>query len=366
MGNLWMRIIVRRSRRATWTIVGLALCAMYLSGTIALVDGLHSTTSDIASTFQQGPVIVYGWSDLSTASITQESLLDLREPVARIAMTEVSIHTSGSTDVVKSYAVAIEDPANLLGFGAVHLNLSDSMMGVALGDRFVQLGIDLHAGTSILLESSAASVPCSVTAIYSSSTILSPDWIVINRSALDLLAPDLAGNYSFLVLPQDDAYDREVLESMGYRSQNSMAVINFFELGIYQIEGALWGLILITSIIVSLLVYSTISIEVSMRKDDIRLLKKIGSEPRTVGWLFVGRGTYLALCGGVIGAAAGYFAAHLLISMASLRGLTTLIVPQASAMSLLLPFVVVVLASFVGSSLPSFMAAKEPMGGGGE
>ena len=209
-------------------------------------------------------------------------------------------------------------------------------------------------------------VQVGVQAIYPSSVLVPSDWIIV--SARDLAVADARtdGNFSFAVLAEGDEAGETILESRGIHSQNSMAVINFFERGIYQIEGALWGLIAITSIIVGLLVYSTLSIEVGVRKEDIRLLKKMGAMPVRVAALFTGRGAYLALLGAAVGIAAGYLAANLLISAASVRGLSTLIVPKADLFSLAVPFAIVLAAGLVGALIPAARAARESMGGAAE
>ena len=317
MANLWFRMMSRRSRRATWTIVGLGLCAMYLTGTISLVGGLHQTTAGIADNFQQGPVIAFEGDNFLGSRIG----VDNAEGVscALVSLAEVRIAAVGQTVSVTTYAANVEDPEGIMKMPAANLTRGSALIGSSV-------------------------------------------------SARDLAVADARtdGNFSFAVLAEGDEAGETILESRGIHSQNSMAVINFFERGIYQIEGALWGLIAITSIIVGLLVYSTLSIEVGVRKEDIRLLKKMGAMPVRVAALFTGRGAYLALLGAAVGIAAGYLAANLLISAASVRGLSTLIVPKADLFSLAVPFAIVLAAGLVGALIPAARAARESMGGAAE
>ena len=362
MGNLWLRITVRRSRRATWTIIGLALCTMYLSGTIALVGGLHKTTASIASTFKQGPIVVFQGSTLSDSKIPISTAHSLSKGTATICLVDINLSVLGGPPM-RAYAASIHDEGDILGFDMGNLTTEDTMVSREVNSRFVNLGTPIYLSARLNISSPQASHICHVVAIFGSGTLIPQDWVIVNDEIIRSLDRGFAGNCSMIVLPEGDSTDQSTMASLGYHTQNSMAVINFFELGTYQIEGALWGLILITGVIVCLLVYNTISIEVSMRKGDILLLKKIGAEPERIGSLFVARGVYLAACGGAIGVCAGYLAANLLVSIAALRGLTTLIVPQASIESLLLPLGVVLLASLVGASLPSFLAGREQMGG---
>jgi hypothetical protein len=366
MGNLWFRMVARRSRRATWTIVGLALCAMYLTGTISLVGGLHETTAGIADNFQQGPVVAFEGGNFLDSRIEKSAIDGAGLDCAKVSLSEVRIAAVGQTASVKTYAAHVEDPSNVMEMPDANLSRGSALIGSSLAGRFSGLGVTLYVGSLLWLSGPSGPVQVAVEAIYPPTALVPSDWIMV--SAMDVAVVDerAAGNCSFVVLAEGDDAGRAYLESRGLETQNSMAVINFFEKGIYQIEGALWGLIAITSVIVCLLVYSTLSIEVGVRRPDIRLLKKIGSGPGRVAAIFAGRGAYLALCGAAVGVAGGYLAANLLISAASAKGLSTLIVPKADLFSMAVPFAIVLAAGLAGALIPSASAARESMGGGAE
>jgi hypothetical protein len=366
MGNLWFRMLARRSRRATWTIVGLALCAMYLTGTISLVGGLHETTAGISSTFQQGPIVAYNGNDLENSRISNSAVDAKGVDCAKVSLAGVRVNPGGSGIVVSTYAVHAEDPRNILGLPGANLSSGSVIIGKRLSDRFSELGVNLFVGSTLHLSGHSGSVAVAVEAIYVSSILIPPDWMIVSAGDIASLDSGHAGNCSFVVLAEGNEAGRASLQSLGLNTQNSMSVINFFEKGIYQIEGALWGLIGITSVIVGLLVYSTLTIEVGVRKSDIRLLKKMGAGPGRVAGLFVGRGFYLALCGAAAGVAAGCLAANVLISLAAARGLTTLIVPKADLFSIAVPFAIILVAGLAGAAIPSISAAREQMGGGAE
>jgi ABC-type lipoprotein release transport system permease subunit len=366
MGNLWFRMLARRSRRATWTIVGLALCAMYLTGTISLVGGLHETTAGIAGTFQQGPIVAYKGDNLLDSRISTSAIDNKVPDCAKVSITNVRVSPGSSGVVVTTYAVHADDPKNFLNLPEANLSKGSVIIGKRLSDRFLELGVSLFVGTVLRLSGPSGLTQVSVEAVFVSSALIPPDWMLISGEDIESLDSRAADSCSFVVLAEGDEPGRAELESIGLKTQNSMSVINFFEKGIYQIEQALWGLIGITSVIVGLLVYSTLSIEVGMRKPDIRLLKKMGAGPGRVAGLFAGRGVYFALCGAAIGVAAGCLAANVLISLAAARGLTTMIIPKADLFSVAIPFVIILLAGLVGAAIPSISAAREPMGGGAE
>jgi hypothetical protein len=354
----------RRSRRATWTIVGLALCAMYLTGTISLVGGLHETTAGIADNFQQGPVIAFAGDNFLESRIP-DNLFDGVD-CAKVSLADVSIAAVGQTVSVPTYAANIDDPEGIMKMPSANLTRGSALIGSSLAVRFSDLGVALYVGSLLWLTGPSGPVQVSVQAIYPSSTLVPSDWIIVSARDVRVADAGTSGNRSFAVLEEGDNEGQALLESRGLITQNSMAVINFFERGIYQIEGALWGLIGITSIIVGLLIYSTLSIEVGMRREDIRLLKKMGAGPGKIAGLFTGRGAYLALLGAAVGVATGHLAANLLISAASVRGLSTLIVPKADLFSLAVPFAIILAAGLAGALLPSIRAARESMGGAAE
>jgi ABC-type lipoprotein release transport system permease subunit len=339
---------------------------MYLTGTISLVGGLHETTAGIASTFQQGPIVSYKGDNLLESRISSSSVDSKVLVCAKVSLVDVHVSPGSSGVVVSTYAANADDPDNILNLPGTNLSKGSVIIGKRLGDRFSEIGVSLFVGSVLRLSCPTGSVQVSVEAIYVSSILMPPDWMLISREDIESLDSRAADSCSFVVLAQGDEPGRAALESIGLKTQNSMSVINFFEKGIYQIEQALWGLIAITSVIVGLLVYSTLSIEVGMRKPDIRLLKKMGAGPGRVASLFAGRGVYFALCGAAIGVAAGCLAANILISLAAARGLTTMIIPKADLFSVAIPFVIILLAGLVGAAIPSISAAREPMGGGAE
>ncbi|MEW5937430.1 MAG: FtsX-like permease family protein [Candidatus Thermoplasmatota archaeon] len=353
MSGTWSRIVVRRSRRSTWTIIGIALCAMYLTGTISLVEGLHQTTSGIASRFHQGPIVVYDGDELEGSRMPLSDMEGLEGPAARVSLVMAELYPRGTGVTLSAYIASVDDPEGVIG-----LSIDDgAYIGSALAARFEELGAALVQGSMILITVGGAQHEVELTGIYGDSSILSIDWLLLNRSILEALDPTLVGHSSLLILPEGSEEDAAALEEMGYTVQTSMAVLRFFELGIYQIERSLWAVLVVTGVIVAILTYSALSIEIAFRERDVSLLRCIGAPSRLIAGVFVARGGYLALIGAGIGVAAGYLAANLLVSLAALKGMMTMIVPQASVGSVLAPIAVVVLAGVAGAAFPSLRAA---------
>ncbi|MBI5001003.1 MAG: ABC transporter permease [Euryarchaeota archaeon] len=355
MSSIWVRMVLRRSRRATWTIVGIALCTMYLTGTISLVEGLHKTTSDIADRFQQGAILAYRGDALSTSRIPENVLEFLKGPVAAISITEANIHVRGSSALVRSYVASISDPDGIINFSKAD---AGGYMGVNLANRFRDLGAPLNQESRLLLQEGISSTEVQVSAVFGGGTLVSSDWLLVEKPTLLALDQSLNGNISVIVLPEGSKADMELLRAMGFEIQTSMTVVRFFELGIYQIEGCLWAVLLVTSVIVTMLTYSALSIEIGYRQDDIRLLKQIGTPGSMVTGMFIARGGYLSIIGSAIGAAAGFMVANVLVSFTTVIGVTSMILPQASLTSLLFPVIIVLLAGILGAAIPSGIAGR--------
>ena len=83
MRRLLMKIGLRINRRIFATVIGIAICAAYLVGTISLVEGLHVGADNITSNFSQYPYLVYTNGTATRSSIsnqTLEMLSDERRP----------------------------------------------------------------------------------------------------------------------------------------------------------------------------------------------------------------------------------------------------------------------------------------------
>jgi ABC-type antimicrobial peptide transport system permease subunit len=237
-----------------------------------------------------------------------------------------------------------------------------AILGRDIDYLFIDMNITLEVDANLTLISSAASLNLSYNSTYiglqQAGTSLPNDWILVSNSTITALKPELVNGYSFLILPQENKRDLEYLSSNGYETVQTASFLDFFGKGILQIEGDLWGIIAASAIVITILVYSIMSIEVQYKKDDIRILRYLGGSKRLVMGVFVLKSFFISFLGGILGVALGVVAMNAITSFSPLVGFNTLVIPQASWFSIALPFLVAILFGLIGGILPSYKASK--------
>ncbi|MCK4266150.1 MAG: hypothetical protein KAX31_02645, partial [Thermoplasmata archaeon] len=108
------------NKRIFATIIGIAFCVTYLGGTIAMVGGLHQTTEAIASSFDQGPYLVFTDEDFANSVISGERLPGNNTTFVAFCFVNVTLRDNWGNQQDNVYAVSIFDPNDALG-----LNMTD-------------------------------------------------------------------------------------------------------------------------------------------------------------------------------------------------------------------------------------------------
>jgi putative ABC transport system permease protein len=195
--------------------------------------------------------------------------------------------------------------------------------------------------------------------LYPSGSIFPDDWLIVPRNIIDILRPEMAGNYSFLmVIDEDGNLNKQQLLSNGIYTRPTSGVVNFFESGIFQVEDDLWTIVLITGIVITLLVYSIISIETEYNAPTIKIIRGIGATRKYVIQIFLMKACFITLVGGIVGAAMGFCAASAIASISSVLGIMTFITPSAGINSILLPLVIAVVSGLIGGLWPAIRASR--------
>jgi hypothetical protein len=358
--SITTRLSTKINRRIFATIIGIAFCTTYLTGTIAMVGGLHDTTSTLASSFDQGPVLVYTDEDFAASTIDGNCLPGNDTRFVAFCFANVTLwdfHGRSSDNV---YAVSVYDPEDSLGLNMTNESVDCGVwMGTQLVDMLAQDSINYGSDDSYILERGNNSANVHVSALYAEWSIFPDDWLLIPRDKMDTLRPDLAGNYSFLmILESDIQLDGQACFSGDASSRPTSGVVGFFENGIYQVEQGLWGIILMSGIITALLVYCIISIETEFSAPTIKVLRGIGASRNYVIGIFLLKSLFITFAGGVLGMALGFCAANAISSVSSLLDIMSFITPKASLGSVVLPVLISMAAGMIGGLWPAIRASK--------
>jgi hypothetical protein len=352
------RLSTKVNKRIFATIIGIAFCVTYLAGTSAMVDGLKVTTETVAATFDQGPILAYTNEDFTQSHISGGDLPGNQTKFVAFCFVNVTLRDIRGTEVDNIYAVSVLDREDIIGLNMTNESTpSQVLIGTQLEYLLDSHSVSTGQGVEYSLRFGNQTVEVRVDGGYASGSIFPDDWLLVPRSAIDTLRPEMNDSYSFLMIV--DFKDEED----GWSIQRTQAkptsgVVGFFEKGIYQVEDDLWTIILITGTITALLVYCIISIETEYNAPTIRILRGVGATRGFVVKVFLFKSIFITFVGGVLGAALGFCIASAISSLSSVIGVTTFVTPVATVDSIGLPIVISLISGLIGGFWPAVRASR--------
>ncbi|UCE73897.1 MAG: FtsX-like permease family protein [Methanomassiliicoccales archaeon] len=332
------------NKRIFVTTIGISLCVMYLVGTMTMVTGLHNSTKSAADMFEKGFFVVYDGYSLSESEIDAETIEMIPGQFA------VCMITVANVSGIETRVLAIEDPHNILGGG--NMTLFDEVLPGA--------NFGIGNATKLNISTEYALLSMNITSQYKpfTSAVFPDNWILASEITLRTLKPTLEDGCSFIVVPSDNKQATGYLEKKGYTMMQSVSIVEFFELGFYQVEGNLWGVVISSAVIIVILIYNIMKIETQYRVPDIKIIKYLGASPRTVLYVFLSQALFISGVGSILGLALGIIAANAIVSLSQLLGFTSVLVPQVTLYIIGLPIAMALLAGLAGGFFPAYKASK--------
>lgn len=354
------RLATKTNRRVFATMLGIAFCVTYLTGTMSMVNGLHNTTETIAASFDQGPILLFSNEDLSMSRVSIDSLPENESAYVAFCMINVTFLDYAGHSVKDIDIISLYDPEDKFGLNMTNESASTQvLMGTQLMDELTTNYINIATNNNYTLKFENKSIGIRLDTLYPPGSIFPDDWLFVPRTVIDSLKPEMTGNYSFLmVIDEDGSLDRQQLLFNGIYTRPTSGVVNFFESGIYQVEDDLWTIVLITGVVITLLVYSIISIETEYNAPTIKILRGVGATRKYVVQIFLMKACFITMIGGIVGAAMGFCAASAIASVSSVLGIMTFITPAASLSSILLPLVMAIVSGLIGGFWPAIRASR--------
>jgi hypothetical protein len=351
---------MKMNRRIFATIIGIAFCVTYLAGTTAMVGGLHDTTSRLAESFDQGPVLIYTDADLAESRIDGGKLPGNDTKFVAFCFANVMLKDYHMRYRDNVFAVSIYDPEDTLGLNMTNESVNSGVwMGTDLVRMLAENSITATQNVTYMLANGNLTSNIRISAIYSQGSILPDDWLLVPRSTMDQLRPDLAGDYSFLMVVESEIpLEEQPFNSREISSRPTTGVVGFFEKGIYQVEQGLWGIVLMSGAMTTVLVYCIISIETEYSAPTIKILRGIGASRKYVIRVFMLKALFITLVGGILGTAMGFCAANAIISMSGVLNVFTFITPVANMKSVALPVLISIISGMIGGFWPALKASK--------
>jgi len=354
------RLSTKINRRIFATILGIAFCVTYLAGTTAMVGGLYNTTETLASGFDQGPVLVYSNEDFAISHIDGSLLPSNNTTFVAFTFANVTFQDYNGHSAENIYAVSIYDPYDTLG-----LNMTDDStnsqvwIGTHVRDNLENSGFSIQTNMTYRLFNNTRDTTIRLNNVYSRGSIFPDDWLLIPRIKMDELRPEMAGNYSFVMIVNSDIpIEEQPCYSSHVTVRATSGVVGFFERGIYQVEQDLWGIILMSGVMTALLVYCIIAIETEYYAPTIKTLRGMGANRSFVIQIFIFKALFITLVGGILGIALGICAAFAISSISTLLGVVSFISPVADFNSVVLPILIALASGLVGGIGPAIKASR--------
>ncbi|MEE9224399.1 MAG: hypothetical protein V3U51_06605, partial [Thermoplasmata archaeon] len=226
MRNVFLKMATRMNWRVLVTVVGVAACVMYLTGTTSMVKGLQVGTQGLAAQVNQGPYLIHEGDSLTTSSIGRDVVLELEGNVTGCRVLEVTVLAQYAF-VNDTYVVACEDPDDQLGLDVRNFTQERIWIGGALKQRILDRDLSASWGSLVTLERGTQNVTLPIGRILGGS-ILSEEWAVVPQDVLLNLSQDPEKELSFLLVPRESKGDISHLESLGYHAIPTTGTVKFF------------------------------------------------------------------------------------------------------------------------------------------
>ncbi|MCK4444912.1 MAG: FtsX-like permease family protein, partial [Thermoplasmata archaeon] len=255
-----------------------------------------------------------------------------------------------------NYVIACEDPDNQLKMDLRNFTGDSIKIGSYLRVMILNMNLSASRGSLLTLEHQAENATLTLDR-FSISSIFSNDWAVVPPQVLLNLSQDQEMEFSFLLVPRENVDDVDTLVAQGFNSVPTTGTVEFFEMGISDVGGNLWGIIFSSAIVITILVFSLLGIEVKYRENDIKIMSQIGASPGLIMCVFLSQALFISILGALLGVSMGVVATNFISSWSSLFGFTSFITPQMTFNSVGVPIIVAITFGLIGGIFPAYLAS---------
>ncbi len=333
-GRILLRLATRFNWRVAATILGIAVCAMYSSGAMVLMDGLQEGSVSVLSRIETGPFFVYRGT---TTNLEAFSLPTGAEGDLPLGMLEETIlQVENSTLKVSVFFLSAPRVFTLEGPKSREALLSSSLA--------TNLGID--RGTPLSLGTPGGGLEFTFSGYLPAELPLPERWILISEADLRDLFPDTAGTYNFMLTEERE--DAVRIGSQGFTAMSLSSAGDFFLIGLDEARRIVLSIVVASSIAIAALTFSLLSLEVRYRQGEMQTLRALGMDSRGFMKLYGLQMAFIVTVGSLMGLAMGIVVANGLVSFSPFFGLSTIIRPQVTAIGILLPLLSSLAAGLAG------------------
>lgn len=357
MRDVFLKMATRTNWRILVTVIGIAACVMYVTGTTAMVSGLDTGTEALAARVSEGPYLVLDGASLGESRIPT-SVMDPLEGNYTVCWTSWVDVQVESIQIGSTYAVACNDSSSMIKPDFSSFGNESIWIGQRLKEDIEAENITLQRGDDIVLDLAQGNLTLDYYRTFAYGYVFSPDWLLVSENATHAIGPG-EGYLSFLLIPKESTDDLQRLRDGGFTLIPTTGTVAFFQAGINQVESTLYVVSITTSVIIAVLVASLMSVEVYYRRNDIEVLRQIGSTPSLITGIFAMQTLYVSIFGGLLGITLGFVVTSFITSFAPLLGYASFVVPQATITSVLIPFLLALVFGLVGGLPVAALASRK-------
>jgi hypothetical protein len=320
-----------RARSTSWMI---ALCTMFIVASFSVASGLQSSMDTLMDNFSSEYYLVTRQSgavpDLFAAGEISPIVDDTAFGLFRRVVAE-----PGAVAVI---AFCFVDDRGVLD-ETLHTEGVDVLSGP-----------DLHLTGTVTL---VADLETDVTVVgkYSSS-VFPPDWLLCSESLMRTLLAADAGEFNFAVVADPSPEQLSALEDQRFVVQPMIAILEFLESGAQELRSDALLVLLPSSFVVGVLVYSFLGSEVSDRRREIGILKTIGAGRKRLFSYLLKNALLITAWGAALGLALGIILSYGIATLAS-HMFTSVFVIEIDENLLVVAYGVTVLAGLAGTMIPA-------------
>jgi hypothetical protein len=312
----------------------IALCTMFIVASFSVASGLQSSMDTLMDNFSSEYYLV------TRQSGAGPGLFDMGE-----------VSSSVDDAAFGLFCMAVADPggASVIAFCLVD---DDQVLDEAL----VTEGSDVLAGMDQQLTGTVtlvAELQSSATIVGRySSPVFPSDWLLCSEQLMRALLVTDDGEFNFAMIATPTSEQSSSLEGKGFVVQPMIAILEFLESGARELRADALLVLLPSSFVVGVLVYSFLGSEVADRRREIGILKTIGAGRKRLFSYLLTNGLLITAWGAALGLALGIILSYGIATIAS-HLYPSVFVIEIEESLLVIAYAATVAAGLVGTAIPT-------------
>jgi len=211
-------------------------------------------------------------------------------------------------------------------------------------------GPDLDLGGNVTLEAEFEG-SATVSGVFS-STMFPSDWLMCGDDLMRTVTGAEEAEYNFAIVADPTESQLSSLEADGFVVQPVIAILEFLESGVQELQTDAYLVLLPSTFVVGVLVYSFLGSEVVDRRREIGILKTIGAGRRRLFSYLLTNALLITAWGAALGLALGIILSYAIATVAS-HMFTSVFVIEIEEVLLVVAYGATVAAGLAGTMIPA-------------